>query len=57
MRADFRRKEPEAKVNECVIEKVIVLPDAEYDYFAKHLLYDYDFIHKNSSFYVDRLCR
>lgn len=47
MRADFRRKEPEAKVNECVIEKVIVLPDAEYDYFTKHLLYDYDFIDEN----------
>ena len=47
MRADFRRKEPEAKVNECVIEKVIVLPDAEYDYFTRHLLHDYDFIDEN----------
>lgn len=47
MRADFRRKEPEVAVNECVIEKVIVLPDAEYDYFTQHLLHDYDFIDEN----------
>ncbi|MDE7416290.1 MAG: hypothetical protein K2N44_08320 [Lachnospiraceae bacterium] len=47
MRADFRRKEPEVAARECVIEKVIVLPDEEYDFFTKHLLHDYDFIDQN----------
>lgn len=54
MKADFRRKEPESNASECVVEKTIVLPEAEYQYFAKHLLRDYDFIRDNRELMYER---
>ncbi len=47
MRAAFRRKETELDVRECVIEKMILLPENEYRYFTKHMCSDYDFIREN----------
>lgn len=48
MRAAFRRKEHELDVTECVIEKLILLPENEYQYFTKHMCNSYDFIHENN---------
>lgn len=47
MRAVFMRKEPEVEAYEFCVEKVIVLPQEEYDRFTKHLMRDYDFIRDN----------
>lgn len=47
MRAEFKRKEPEVRAKECVIEKVIRLPEEEYAAFTQRLLSDYDFIEQN----------
>lgn len=47
MKAEFRRKEPETNASECVVEKMIVLPEQEYQHFASHLMKDYDFIREN----------
>lgn len=41
------RKEPEVEAYEFCVEKVIVLPQEEYDRFTKHLMRDYDFIRDN----------
>ena len=48
MKAIFFRKEPSFEdAVECKVEKVITLSDAEYRYFAGHLLKEYDFIRDN----------
>lgn len=48
MKAIFFRKEPSFEnAVECKVEKVIILSDAEYGYFAGHLLKEYDFIREN----------
>ncbi len=47
MRAVFSRKEPEIVANEFKVEKVIVLPENDYLYFAENLMKQYDFIEKN----------
>ena len=44
MRAEFKRKEPRVKAEECVIEKVIRLSAGEYAAFTQAMLCDYDFI-------------
>lgn len=48
MRAEFKRKEPEVRAKECVIEKVIRLPGEEYAAFTQAMLCDYDFITENA---------
>ena len=45
--ASLRRKEPEYKVSRCVIEKVVVLDDEDFNHFKGNLLSDYDFIRDN----------
>ena len=47
MRAEFKRKEPEVKAKECVIEKIIQLSKSQYIAFTQNLLKDYDFIENN----------
>ena len=32
----------------CEVRKVISLPDKEYAFFKKHLMYEYDFLRKNA---------
>lgn len=41
------RKEPQFKLHECSIEKLVVLPEPEYCQFCTKMLADYDFIAEN----------
>lgn len=41
------RKEPRFHLCECTIEKVVVLPEAEYRYFCERMLEKYNFIAEN----------
>lgn len=41
------RKEPQFKLHECSIEKLVVLPELEYRQFCTKMLADYDFIEEN----------
>lgn len=41
------RKESQFKLHECSIEKLVVLPEAEYHHFCAKMLADYDFIAEN----------
>lgn len=43
----FRRKETEHETEHCVIEEVVELAPADFDYFKTHLLEDFDFLTKN----------
>ena len=42
------RKEPQPDIRDCIIEKIVILPDEEYRYFLSHMLYDYQFIAENT---------
>lgn len=42
------RKEPRPDIRDCIIEKIVILPEEEYQYFLKHMLYDYPFIAENT---------
>lgn len=42
------RKEPQPDIRDCIIEKIVILPDEEYQYFLSHMLYDYPFIAENT---------
>lgn len=42
------RKEPQPNIRDCMIEKIVILPDEEYEYFLNHMLYDYKFIAENT---------
>ncbi len=44
------RKEPQFKLHECSIEKLVVLPEPEYRHFCTKMLADYDFIAENREF-------
>lgn len=46
-KAVFERKESDFAPRDCVIEKVIRLSGAEYDYFARNMLRDQAFICDN----------
>lgn len=54
MRAEFKRKEPEVRAKECVIEKTIKLTENEYAAFTQHLLKDYDFIDQNKELMMEK---
>lgn len=43
------RKEPQPDIRDCIIEKIVILPEKEYQYFLKHMLYDYPFIAENTN--------
>ncbi len=43
----MRRKEPQFKLHECSIEKLVVLPEPEYRQFCTKMLANYDFIAEN----------
>jgi len=45
--ANFRSKDAEIVAQDCVIEKVIRLPGAEFDHFSRNLNRDQDFITEN----------
>ncbi len=42
------RKEAQPDIRDCIIEKIVILPDEEYQYFLNHMLYDYQFIAENT---------
>lgn len=44
------RKEPQFKLHECSVEKLVVLPEPEYRHFCTKMLADYDFIVENKEF-------
>lgn len=44
------RKEPQFKLHECSIEKLVILPEPEYRHFCTKMLADYDFIAENREF-------
>jgi len=46
-KAVFRRKEVDIAPTDCVIDKVIRLSEAEFDFFSKNLMRDWDFIRDN----------
>lgn len=46
-KAVFRRKDPKIEAVDCVVDKVIRLPGAEYDSFSHNLLREWDFIRDN----------
>lgn len=45
--ANMRRKESEFLIYDCVIEKVVVLPETEYRHFLSDMLKSQDFIREN----------
>ena len=44
IKAIFHRKEPELDLKNCVFDRVVFLPDDQYQQFQKNLLDEYDFI-------------
>ena len=45
--ATFQGKQLAMEEEPCEVRKVISLPDKEYAFFKKHLMYEYDFLRKN----------
>lgn len=45
--AAFQGKQLAMEDEPCEVRKVISLPDKEYAFFKKHLMYEYDFLRKN----------
>ena len=45
--ATFQGKQLAMEDEPCEVRKVISLPDKEYAFFKKHLMYEYDFLRKN----------
>ena len=45
--AAFQGKQLSMEEEPCEVRKVISLPDKEYAFFKKHLMYEYDFLRKN----------
>ena len=46
--ATFQGKQLAMEEEPCEVRKVISLPDKEYAFFKKHLMYEYDFLRKNA---------
>ena len=46
--AAFQGKQLSMEEEPCEVRKVISLPDKEYAFFKKHLMYEYDFLRKNA---------
>lgn len=47
LHATFRRKDSEVETEDCVVSKVVEIPQDRFDYFQTHLLEDTDFIIQN----------
>ena len=47
VKAAFKRKDTEIQTNDCVVDKVVHLPAAQFDAFSRDLLRDWDFIRDN----------
>ena len=45
--AAFQGKQLSLEESPCEVRKIITLPDKEFGFFKKHLMYDYDFLRKN----------
>lgn len=45
--AVFQGKQLSMEETPCEVRKIITLPDKEFGFFKKHLMYDYDFLRKN----------
>ncbi len=47
LHATFRRKDSEVETEDCIVSKVVEIPQERFDYFQSHLLEDTDFIIQN----------
>jgi len=46
-KAVFKKKDTEVETTDCVVDKVVRLPGAEFDRFSKNLMREWDFIRDN----------